>query len=71
MAKKQSKAKRADRTGQKRATKPPSPRDLMKLEVADELGLLKKVQSVGWVGLTAQEAGAIGGVMSHRLRQKS
>lgn len=48
----------------------PSPRDLMKLEVAAELGLLAKVEQVGWAGLTAQEAGVIGGVMSQRLRQK-
>jgi len=47
-----------------------SPRDLMKLEIAAELGLLPKVQRVGWAGLTAQEAGVIGGIMSQRLRQK-
>lgn len=50
--------------------KQPSPRDLMKLEIAAELGLLTKVKQVGWAGLTAQEAGVIGGVMSQRLRQK-
>lgn len=61
-------SKGAGRPSCKKAKKPPTPRDLMKLEIADELGLLQKVRSVGWVGLTAQEAGAIGGVMSHRLR---
>ncbi len=50
--------------------KQPSPRDLMKLEIAAELGLLPKVEQVGWAGLTAQEAGVIGGIMSQRLRQK-
>lgn len=42
----------------------------MKLEIAAELGLLAKVEQVGWAGLTAQEAGVIGGVMSQRLRHK-
>lgn len=49
--------------------KPLTPRDLMKLEIANELGLLEKVQTVGWAGLSAKEAGVIGGVMSHRLRK--
>ncbi len=62
-------AKGGGKHSQRKPKKPPTPRDLMKLEVADELGLLQKVKSIGWVGLTAQEAGAIGGVMSHRLRQ--
>lgn len=47
-----------------------SPRDLMKLEIAAELGLLEKVERLGWAGLTAQEAGHIGGVMSHRLHPR-
>ena len=58
--------------GVKKSTKKqkaPTARDLMKLEIADELGLLSKVRSVGWEGLTAQEAGTVGGVMSHRLRR--
>jgi hypothetical protein len=48
--------------------KPLTARDLMKLEIANEIGLLDKVQAVGWAGLSAQEAGVIGGIMSHRLR---
>jgi len=62
-------AKGGGKPASKKPKKQPTPRDLMKLEVAGELGLLQKVQSIGWVGLTAQEAGAIGGVMSHRLRR--
>ncbi|NLW16797.1 MAG: small, acid-soluble spore protein, alpha/beta type [Firmicutes bacterium] len=42
----------------------------MKLEIAAELGLLDKVEELGWAGLPAQEAGLIGGVMSQRLRKK-
>ena len=37
-----------------------------KLEVADELGLLEKVQCEGWAGLTAAESGRLGGVLSGR-----
>ena len=55
---------------QSKKTKRPSPKDLMKLEIAGELGLLAKINQVGWAGLSAQEAGAIGGMMSHRLRKK-
>lgn len=38
-----------------------------KLEVAKELGLLEKVQSDGWAGLTAAESGRLGGVLSGRF----
>ena len=34
-----------------------------KYEIARELGLLDKVRSVGWAGLTAKETGRIGGLM--------
>ncbi len=37
-----------------------------KLEVAAELGLLEKVQSEGWAGLTAAESGKIGGVLCRK-----
>ncbi|NLY53146.1 MAG: small, acid-soluble spore protein, alpha/beta type [Firmicutes bacterium] len=50
--------------------KPPSARDLMKMEIAAELGLAEKVKELGWAGLSAQEAGIIGGKMSQRLRQQ-
>lgn len=57
-------------TQSKRKKKALSAKDLMKLEIAEELGLLEKYRAVGWAGLSAQEAGAIGGVMSHRLRTR-
>lgn len=42
-------------------------RDLaMKYEIAEELGLLKKVEQLGWKGLTAKESGRIGGIMGRR-----
>ena len=42
----------------------------MKLEVAEELGLLEKVQKVGWKGLTSRESGRIGGVVRSRNQAK-
>ncbi|HIT86305.1 MAG TPA: small, acid-soluble spore protein, alpha/beta type [Candidatus Coprocola pullicola] len=42
----------------------------MKYEIAEELGLLEKVQKVGWKGLTSRESGKIGGIMGKRKRQE-
>lgn len=42
--------------------------DLLKLEIADELGLTDKIKELGWGGLTAKESGRIGGIMTSRKR---
>lgn len=44
--------------------------DIMKYEIASELGLLDKVSEAGWAGLTAKEAGRIGGLLTSRKKQK-
>ena len=44
--------------------------DIMKYEIASELGLLDKVCERGWAGLTAKEAGRIGGMLTSRKKQK-
>ena len=41
----------------------------LKYEVAEELGLLPKLQEVGWAGLTTAESGRVGGIVGARLRQ--
>lgn len=46
-----------------------SPEDKMKLEIAEELGLLEKVQNGGWKVLSAKETGRIGGMMTKRKRE--
>lgn len=46
------------------------PDDKMKYEIANELGLLDKVNSLGWGGLTAKETGRIGGIMTVRKKKK-
>ncbi|GFZ30566.1 small acid-soluble spore protein [Clostridium zeae] len=43
-------------------------RESMKYEIAEELGLKDKVDSEGWGGLTAEETGRIGGIMTKRKK---
>lgn len=43
--------------------------DKLKLEIAEELGLLDKVQADGWKSLTPKETGRIGGLMTKRKRE--
>jgi hypothetical protein len=40
----------------------------MKYEIAEELGLLSKVNESGWKSLTSKESGKIGGIMTKRKR---
>ena len=48
-----------------------SPLELLKLEVAAELGLAEKVSSEGWGNLTARETGRIGGLLNKRLKDRN
>ncbi len=43
--------------------------DRLKYEIAGELGLLDKIESDGWGGLTAKETGKIGGHINVRKKQ--
>ena len=47
-----------------------SPDERLKYEVAQDLGLLPKLQRVGWAGLSTAESGRIGGLVGARLRQR-
>ena len=44
------------------------PEDIMKYEIANELGLGDKLSHVGWGGLTAEETGRIGGIITRRKK---
>jgi hypothetical protein len=44
--------------------------DLLKFEIAEELGLLDKINATGWKSLTAKESGRIGGLMTKKKREK-
>lgn len=50
--------------------KEPTPEDIMKMEIAEELGLMEKVAEFGWGGLTAKETGRIGGMMTAKKKQR-
>lgn len=45
-----------------------TPEEKMKYEIAEELGLLERVQKDGWKSLSAKETGRIGGLMTKRKR---
>ena len=45
------------------------PGDMMKFEIATELGLADKVINGGWRSLTAKESGRIGGLITKRKRE--
>ncbi|MDF2883169.1 MAG: small acid-soluble spore protein alpha/beta type [Clostridiaceae bacterium] len=46
-------------------------REAMKYEIALELGLKEKVDALGWSGLTAEETGRIGGIMTKRKKDNN
>lgn len=46
-------------------------REKIKYEIADELGLGEKLDKLGWGGLTAEETGRIGGIMTRRKKELS
>ncbi|WP_392486668.1 small, acid-soluble spore protein, alpha/beta type [Haloimpatiens sp. FM7315] len=43
-------------------------REKIKYEIAEDLGLKDKVDKCGWGGLTAEETGRIGGIMTKKKR---
>ena len=45
------------------------PEDMMKYEIAEELGLLPKVLEEGFSALTSKETGRIGGLMTKKRRE--
>lgn len=45
-------------------------RDLLKIEIARELGLWDKIQRDGWESLTNADCGRVGGIMRKKLQQK-
>ncbi len=49
--------------------KPKNDKDRSKLKIARELGLLDKLRREGWGGLSAQECGQVGGILSRMLKQ--
>lgn len=48
--------------------KTPEHVERLKLEIAEEIGLLEKVKECGWAGLSAAETGKIGGLLTKRVK---
>ncbi len=47
-----------------------TPQELMRFEIAKELGLDDKIVQNGWGALSAQESGRIGGIIASRNRNR-
>ncbi|WP_276623961.1 small, acid-soluble spore protein, alpha/beta type [Syntrophomonas wolfei] len=45
-----------------------SEKDLLKIEIAKELGIWEQVEKEGWDSLSNATCGRVGGLMSKRLR---
>ena len=45
------------------------PKEKLKYEIAEELGLLDRVMQDGWKSLTSKETGRIGGMVTGRRRE--
>ena len=46
------------------------PEEMLKYEIAEELGLLDRVLENGWKSLSSKETGRIGGLLNKRKHQK-
>ncbi len=54
----------------KRQKKVLSERDLIKIEIAKEMGIWDQVESSGWGSLSNATCGRIGGLVSSRLKNR-
>lgn len=54
----------------KKKKKPLTEKDLLKIEVAKELGIWDLIQSQGWGALTNETCGRVGGLVAKRLKDK-
>lgn len=50
--------------------KPKTKAELLKYEIAEELGLMEKIKDTGWKSLTARESGRIGGIITTRKKEE-
>lgn len=53
---------------ERKKEKPLTANDILKYEIAQELGLTDKIEQYGWKSLTAKESGKIGGIMTKRKK---
>lgn len=50
-------------------TKELTPKDLLKIEVAKDLGLWEQIEREGWGSLTNEACGRVGGIMNKKIKQ--
>ena len=55
-------------TKNKKDNKPKTKEEVLKYEIAEELGLMEKLKEAGWKSLTAKESGRIGVIMTTRKK---
>ena len=60
-----------DRSRKSKMKRRPMSWDAAKVEIAKEIGLWDRVLESGWAGLTAEESGRIGGILSARYPGKA
>lgn len=60
----------AEKKEKNKEKKEPTINDIMKMEIAEELGLTEKVKKLGWGGLTAKETGRIGGLITAKKKKR-
>jgi len=52
-----------------RKNKPLTERELLKMEIAKEMGIWEQVEKDGWQSLTNATCGRVGGIMRKRLQK--
>lgn len=52
----------------KKEKKEPTREELLKYEIASELGLMDKIEKYGWKSLTSKESGKIGGILRSKKK---
>ena len=52
-------------------SKAQTPEEIMKWEIAKELGVYDKVLNNGWKSLSAKESGRIGGILANRIKKSN
>jgi hypothetical protein len=55
----------------KKKKQPLTEKDLMKIEIAKELGLWEEVERSGWGALTNAQCGRIGGLLYRRMKERN
>ncbi|NLG32174.1 MAG: small, acid-soluble spore protein, alpha/beta type [Syntrophomonadaceae bacterium] len=46
-------------------------RELLKMEIAKELGIWDQIESHGWESLSNEACGRVGGIMRKRLQERN